>query len=125
MPTLSGFGSLATLPQERITDKITRRTVAGKQAMVVWWEAKAGAVAGAHSHANEQIVWMLTGKMELRIGSERRVLGPGDVAVIPGGVEHEAWFREDTEVVDMFSPPRADFLAGGTPPYMRRHEADG
>jgi hypothetical protein len=39
--------------------------------------------------------------------------------VIPSGVEHEAWWPEDTEVVDVFSPPREDFLAGGLPPYMR------
>jgi hypothetical protein len=32
--------------------------------------------------------------------------------------EHEAWFREDTEVIDFFAPPRDDFLAGGKPHYM-------
>jgi hypothetical protein len=40
--------------------------------------------------------------------------------VIPGGVEHEGHFPEDTEVVDFFAPPREDFLAGGPPPYMRQ-----
>jgi quercetin dioxygenase-like cupin family protein len=63
---------------------------------------------------------MLSGKMEFRLGDERRACGPGDVCVIPSGVEHEAWFPEDTEVVDIFSPPREDFLAGGTPGYMQR-----
>jgi len=38
--------------------------------------------------------------------------------VIPGGAEHEAWFREDTGVIDFFAPPRDDFLAGGKPAYM-------
>ena len=38
--------------------------------------------------------------------------------VIPGGTEHEAWFREDTEVIDFFAPPRDDFLLGGKPAYM-------
>jgi hypothetical protein len=32
--------------------------------------------------------------------------------------EHEAWFREDTEVIDFFAPPRDDFLLGGKPAYM-------
>jgi quercetin dioxygenase-like cupin family protein len=71
-----------------------------------------------HNHANEQIVWMLKGKMEFRLGSEQRVCGQGDVAVIPGGMEHEAWFREDTEVIDFFAPPRDDLLVGGKPAYM-------
>ena len=43
---------------------------------------------------------------------------PGDVAVIPGGVEHEAFFPEDTEVVDFFAPVREDFLSGEVPSYM-------
>jgi uncharacterized RmlC-like cupin family protein len=55
----------------------------------------AGVHVEPHSHANEQIVWMLKGRMEFRLGSEQRVCGPGDVVVIPGGAEHEAWFRED------------------------------
>jgi putative intracellular protease/amidase len=50
--------------------------------------------------------------------SQQRVCGAGDVVVIPGGTEHEAWFREDTEVIDFFAPPRDDFLLGGKPAYM-------
>jgi quercetin dioxygenase-like cupin family protein len=42
---------------------------------------------------------MLKGKMEFRLGTEQRVCGPGDVVVIPGGSEHEAWFREGTKVI--------------------------
>ena len=61
---------------------------------------------------------MLKGKMEFRVGSEQRVCGPGDVVLIAGGAEHEAWFREDTEVIDFFAPPREDFLVGGKPAYM-------
>ena len=53
--------------------------------------------------------------MEFRIGTERRVINPGEFAVIPGGIEHEGWCHEDIEVVDIFVPPRADFLAGGGP----------
>jgi quercetin dioxygenase-like cupin family protein len=57
--------------------------------------------------------------MEFRLGNDRRTCGPGDVVVIPGGVEHEAFFPEDTEVIDVFAPPRADFLTGGVPEYMK------
>ncbi len=119
MPKLSGFASLATLPEERVTDKITRKIAAGDREMIVWWSMKAGARASAHKHPHEQIAWMLKGKMEFRLGGERRTCGPGDVVVIPGGVEHEAFFPEDTEVIDVFSPPREDFLAGGPPDYMK------
>jgi uncharacterized RmlC-like cupin family protein len=82
------------------------------------WSIGAGVHVEPHSHANEQIVWMLKGKLEFRLGSEQRVCGPGDVVVIPGGAEHEGWFREDSEVIDFFAPPRDDFLLGGKPAYM-------
>jgi unsaturated pyranuronate lyase len=93
-------------PEERISDKISRRILSGDQGMIVWWSIGAGVHVEPHSHANEQIVWMLKGKMEFRLATEQRVCGPGDVVVIPGGAEHEAWFREDTEVIDFFAPPR-------------------
>ena len=111
MPTLMGFGTFAALPEEQISEKISRRILSGDQGMIVWWSIGAGVHVEPHSHANEQIVWMLKGKMEFRLGTEQRVCSQGDVVVIPGGTEHEAWFREDTEVIDFFAPPRDDFLA--------------
>ena len=119
MPKLSGFSSFAALPEEHISDKISRRTLAGDKQMIVWWSMKAGAHAKAHRHPHEQIFWMLKGKMKFRLGEQTQLCGPGEVAVIPANVEHEAWFPEDAEVVDLFSPPREDFLAGGLPAYMR------
>jgi quercetin dioxygenase-like cupin family protein len=119
MPKVSGYAALATLPEERVTDKISRKIASGDQEMIVWWSMKAGAHATAHKHPHEQIAWILKGKMEFRLGNERRTCGPGDVVVIPGGVEHEAFFPEDTEVIDVFAPPRADFLTGGVPDYMK------
>jgi len=70
------------------------------------------------SHVNELIAWVLKGEIDFRLGSEQRVRSQGNVVVIPGGTEHEAPFREDTEVIDFFAPPRDDFLLGGKPAYM-------
>jgi unsaturated pyranuronate lyase len=120
MPSMRGFHALKHLPEEKITDKITRRVLVGDKEMVVWWSMKAGALAAAHKHPHEQIFWVISGKMEFRLGNEKRACGPGAVGVIPGGVEHEAWFPEDSEVVDVFSPPREDFLTNEAPAYMRK-----
>jgi quercetin dioxygenase-like cupin family protein len=122
MPEVVGFGSLKTLSEEQVTDKIVRKVLSGKQGMIVWWTMQAGAHAAAHKHAHEQIFWMLSGRMDFRLGDDMRSCVAGDFAVIPGGVEHEAWFPEDTQVIDIFAPPREDFLAGGTPEYMRNKE---
>jgi hypothetical protein len=48
MPMISGFGTAAELPWERITNKIERRILAGKQGIIVWWNMKAGAHAASH-----------------------------------------------------------------------------
>ena len=115
---LAGFTSLDTIVEEQIADKVTRRMVSGLQGMVVWWQMQAGAHAAAHHHPHEQIFWVRSGLMDFRLGDDRRMCGPGDIAVIPGGVEHEAWFPEDTDVIDVFAPPREDFLAGGRVSYL-------
>ncbi len=120
MPIIAGFDKLDSVAEERITDKIGRRVISGKQGMMVYWTMKAGAHAAAHRHPQEQFVWVIKGAIRLRIGAEERTIKPGgDVAVIPGGVEHEAFFPEDTEVIDFFAPARADFLTGEAPPYMQ------
>jgi quercetin dioxygenase-like cupin family protein len=121
MAAMSGFHALQHLPEEKITDQISRKILFGEKGMIVWWSMKAGAHAAAHRHPHEQVFWVLKGRMDFRLGAERRMCHPGEVGVIPGGVEHEAWFPEDTEVVDVFAPPREDFLPGAdAPAYMRQ-----
>jgi quercetin dioxygenase-like cupin family protein len=120
MPSTKGFEALEHLPEEKVTDKISRRILAGDKGMIVWWSMKAGAHAAAHKHPHEQLFWVTKGRMDFRLGQEKKSCGPGDIGVIPGGVEHEAWFPEDTEVVDIFAPPREDFLTGEMPAYMRK-----
>jgi len=119
MPSMRGYFAVKDLPEEKVTDTISRRILSGDKEMVVFWSMKAGVHAAAHQHPHEQIFWVLSGKMEFRLGDTRRTCGPGDLGVIPGGVEHEAWFPEDTEVVDVFAPPREDFLTAAAPAYMR------
>jgi len=120
MPQTKGYFTLETLPVERISDTISRRVITGAKEMVVFWSMKAGAHAAAHAHPHEQIFWVLSGRMEFRLGADTRTCGPGELGLIPGGVEHEAWFPEDTEVVDVFAPPREDFLTVDAPAYMRK-----
>jgi quercetin dioxygenase-like cupin family protein len=70
VPRLVGFSRFASLLEEQIGEKISRRILSGDQGMIVWWSIGAGVHVEPHSHANEQIVWMLKGKMEFRLGSE-------------------------------------------------------
>ena len=83
MPRLVGFNRFDALLEEQIDEKISRRILSGDQGMVVWWSIGAGVHVEPHSHANEQIVWMLKGKIVpprqrtagLRPGRRRRHSG--------------------------------------------------
>jgi quercetin dioxygenase-like cupin family protein len=103
MPRLVGFSRFAALSEEPITEKVSRRILSGDQGMLVWWSIGAGVHVEPHSHPNEQIVWMLQGQNGV---PPRQRTAQGDVIVIPGGTEHEGRFREATEVIDFFAPPR-------------------
>src|SRR3989442_1096990 len=113
MPSMKGFHALRRLPEEKITDKISRRVLVGDKEMVVWWSMKAGAHAPAPTRRHEQIFGRIWGTREFRLGGEKRTCRAGDAGVIAGGVEHGAWFPEDTEAGAAFAPPREDFHVAG------------
>ncbi|PJF23898.1 MAG: cupin domain-containing protein, partial [Phototrophicales bacterium] len=68
-----------------------------------------GAVVPNHQHMNDQVGYVISGKIELTIGGQTRVLEPGDSYAIPGGIEHSAVALEDSVLIDTFSPPRDDY----------------
>ena len=127
MPTIAGFDQLASVAEEQITDKIGRRVISGKQGTMVYWRMKAGAHAASHQHPQEQFVWLIKGAIRLRIGAEERAVNPGDIAVIPGGVEStKPSFPKIRRVIDFFAPVRArTFSTSEVPSYMaQRAERD-
>lgn len=62
-----------------------------------------------HSHLNDQAGYVVSGRLEMTIGDQARILNPGDSYAIPGGVQHGARALVDTLVIDTFSPPRDDY----------------
>jgi quercetin dioxygenase-like cupin family protein len=75
-----------------------------------------------HSHHNEQLTYILEGALHFWFGAngERELTAnAGEVIVIPSHVPHRALALEDTLDVDIFSPPREDWLTG-TDAYLRR-----
>ena len=108
-----------TVAVEQLTDNIKRRMIVGTNEMLVRWEFIKGAVAARHSHPHEQIVVMVHGKLRLIVGDAETILGHDDIVVIPPNTPHEAHALEDTVVIDVFSPPREDFLTGNRPVYLQ------
>jgi quercetin dioxygenase-like cupin family protein len=110
------------VPIETLNPLLTRQFVTGEQAMLARLELKAGCVVPRHSHPNEQISWIVSGALLFSLGeedgAEDRLVRAGEVLVIPGGLPHAATAIEDTVDIDIFAPPRQDWIAG-TDAYLR------
>jgi quercetin dioxygenase-like cupin family protein len=103
------------VPRERVTDTIDRRIITAERMMIAHVYLKKGAIVPKHSHENEQITYILEGALHFWIGedgSEEIVVRAGEVLTIPSNVPHRAEALEDTLDVDVFNPPRADWLNG-------------
>ena len=110
------------MPKENVSDMIDRRIINGDRMMLTHVYLKKGCIVPQHSHDNEQLTYILEGSLRFSIGddgAEQLVLRAGEVLVIPPNVPHEAEALEDTLDVDVFSPPRQDWL-DGTDDYFRR-----
>ena len=109
------------MEKEKVTDVIFRRVVSGERAMLAQIYLEKGAVVPMHSHENEQITYLLEGTLKFWLGEEREevVLKAGEVLHIPSNIPHEAEALEDCLDVDVFSPPRQDWL-DGTDDYFHR-----
>ena len=100
------------LPGEKLSDKVTRRYVSGEKATLVRLEVKEGAIVPFHHHINEQITYVLQGKIKIIMEGKAWLVASGEVLVIPPNVPHQFEFLEDSVVIDAFAPPRVDWLAG-------------
>jgi quercetin dioxygenase-like cupin family protein len=110
------------LEREHVTDGIERRIINGDRMMLTHVYLKAGAVVPRHSHENEQFTYILEGALRFWVGeedSEPFDVRAGEVLHIPSNVPHKAEALEDTLDVDVFSPPRQDWL-DKTDDYFRR-----
>ena len=106
----------AEIPREPVTADIARRLFTGERMMLAQVYLDKGAIVPWHSHENEQLTWIVEGALRFWLGKEgtpemkEMVLEAGDVLYIPSNVPHKAEALEDTLDVDVFSPPRADWL---------------
>jgi quercetin dioxygenase-like cupin family protein len=76
---------------------------------VINWNIEAGAILPDHEHPHEQISIMVEGQFEFTIAGETKVVGPGQVAVIPGNTRHSGRALTAVHVIDVFNPPRKDY----------------
>ena len=116
------FYTWDAMAKEEVTGKLSRRLITGDRMMLAHVYLKKGCIVPRHQHENEQLTYILEGALHFWIGedeSEEVVVRAGDVLHLPSWVWHKAEAIEDTLDVDVFSPPRADWLAK-TDDYLRK-----
>lgn len=109
------------MPAEQLKGGLSRKLISGDRMMIAHVYFNKGAEVPRHSHHNEQITYILSGALKFWFGAgdeTERIVRAGEVIVIPSHVPHRALALEDTLDVDVFSPPREDWLAG-TDSYLR------
>ena len=111
-----------SMPRERVHDLLDRRLICGERMMLAHVYLKKGCIVPKHSHENEQLTYVVEGCLRFWIGEEQKdvvdVHG-GEVLVLPSHVPHKAEALEDTLDVDVFCPPRQDWL-DGSDAYLRQ-----
>lgn len=112
------------MPRERVSETLERRLITGERLMLAHVYLKKGSIVPRHAHENEQLTYILEGALRFWIGDDGAEVfdvRAGEVLCIPSGVPHRAEALEDTLDVDIFSPPRQDWL-DKTDAYLREGE---
>jgi len=110
------------LPKEEVNPQLSRRLISGERLMLTNVYLDKGCIVPKHSHENEQLTWIVEGVLRFWLGedeSEVVDVAAGEVLHIPSNVPHKAEALETTLDVDIFSPPRQDWL-DGSDGYLRR-----
>ena len=95
-----------------VDDKVSRKLLTyGGSLMMTEVTFKKGGVGTAHAHLDhEQVSRVIAGSFEATVGDKTVVLQPGDGFYAARGVTHGVVALEDSVILDIFTPPRADFL---------------
>jgi unsaturated pyranuronate lyase len=126
-PTTTATGGVAhyvwnDMTAEPLKGTITRKLISSDRMMIAHVYFKKGDDVPLHKHENEQLTYILSGALKFWLGADGQdeiTVRAGEVLVIPSNVPHRALALEDTLDVDVFNPPRQDWLSG-TDAYLRK-----
>jgi unsaturated pyranuronate lyase len=104
---------------EDLNPLLQRQFIVGQSVMVARVLLKKGCVVPLHSHHNEQITYILEGALKFWIDGREIVVNAGEVLAIPPYMPHKAEAMEDTVDLDIFNPPREDWI-NKTDQYLRK-----
>lgn len=117
-PAAMKYQKWSEVELEQLNPQISRQMIVGDKMMMARVLMKKGAHVPMHQHHNEQMTYILEGALKFAIDGHEIVVHAGEVLCIPPHMPHEAWALEETVDLDIFMPPREDWLAG-TDAYLR------
>jgi quercetin dioxygenase-like cupin family protein len=103
---------------EQLNPLLQRQFVVGQEIMLARVLLKKGCIVPEHSHHNEQLTYILDGALKFWVEGKEIVVHAGEVLCIPANMPHKAEALEDTVDLDVFNPPRADWI-NKTDQYLR------
>lgn len=103
---------------EQLNPLLQRQLLVGDKIMVSRVLMKKGCIIPLHSHLNEQVTYILEGALKFWLDGKEIVVSAGEVLTIPPHMPHRAEALVETVDLDIFYPPRADWL-NKTDQYLR------
>jgi quercetin dioxygenase-like cupin family protein len=103
------FINLDEIEQREFLPGLHARFLHSENMTIAFWFIEAGSEMPLHSHPHEQITSIIDGKLELTLGEESRILGPGSAGVIAPEIPHAGKAISDCRVIDVFHPVREDY----------------
>jgi len=106
---------------EQLNPDLGRKMITGQNVMLTQIFLKKGCIVPKHSHHNEQVTYVVEGALKFLLGEnqgEEVIVRAGEVLLIPSNLPHSAEALEDTFDIDIFDPPREDWL-DGSDSYLR------
>ncbi len=100
---------LASMPSREVAPGFHGKFVHTEHQTFAFWEIAPGSSLPLHSHPQEQVLQMLEGEFELRVGGKVLHLKAGEVVVIASNEEHSGKALTPCKIIDTFYPVREDY----------------
>jgi quercetin dioxygenase-like cupin family protein len=104
---------------EQMNAHVTRQVIHGGAITIARIGITKGGAVPTHAHVNEQVLNVISGRLQVVVDGQEIVLEGGQTLVIPPNVPHSVLAVDDVVAVDVFSPRREDWIRGDDA-YLRK-----
>lgn len=108
-----------SVPAEQLNPLVERKVIHTRNMTIARLALTKKAFVPEHQHVNEQISMVEQGTLRFVVGGKEVIVRAGEMLHLPPGIPHSAEALEDSVAVDLFAPPREDWIRGDDA-YLRR-----